>query len=212
MSSIEEGFEFLSLPESYTTADWQKEDLDYLIGRQYSANWSEMGCRKTTTGLWLAGNKTIALQEGNENGIKPIVLIVTTKSGKGTYFDAIPKCNLPFAKVFDIDATGADVMEFVGDQIFRFPLDPVHFWDASKQEKLPGPTLILAHYHCFMNKSKMLPFLKKLPYAMIIIDEAHRIKEKDNQWTRNIKALNCWTGYKHVMTGTGFINRPQEMW
>ena len=38
----------------YESTDWQEEDLKQLVEREYSANWSEMGCYKTTTGLWLA--------------------------------------------------------------------------------------------------------------------------------------------------------------
>jgi SNF2 family DNA or RNA helicase len=207
MSEFEEYIIPLHLPDKYTAADWQENDIADLVSKTYSANWSEMGCRKTTTGLWTVDRKVKAL--GSE--INPIILIVTTRSGKGTYFDAIPK-SLEGYRVFDVGSNDADELEFVGDEVFRFPLKPINFWDATREKNLKQPAIILAHYHVFMNKCKMLPFLKKLGYAAIIVDEAHRIKEKDNQWTRNIKSLTCWTGYKHVMTGTGFINRPQELW
>lgn len=207
MSIDENSFIPLILPDKYESSDWQKEDIKFLTNREYSANWSEMGCRKTTTVLWTADAKVKTFT----SNITPIILIVTTRSGKGAYFDAIPK-SLDGYRVFDIDSVGADELEFLDGDILRFGMKPVEFWDRTKPENLTQPTIILAHYHTFLNKCKMLPFLQKLEYAMIIIDEAHRIKEKDNQWTRNIKGLNCYTGYKHVMTGTGFINRPQEMW
>lgn len=208
MAVDENSFIPLILPEKYEAADWQKEDIDYLVSRTFSANWSEMGCRKTTTGLWVADQKIKAL---GKSDINPIMLIVTTRSGKGTYFDAIPK-TVEGYRVFDLDSKGADELEFVDGDILRFGMKPIEFWDRTKPENLKTPTILLAHYHVFLNKCKMLPFLRKLDYAFIIIDEAHRIKEKDNQWTRNIKSLTCWTDYKHLMTGTGFINRPQEMW
>jgi hypothetical protein len=207
MSVDENSFIPLILPDKYEPSDWQEEDLKFLENRDYSANWGEMGTRKTTTGLWLA-DKKIKTVTGN---INPIILIVTTRSGKGTYFDAIPKCFDGY-RVFDIDSNGADELEFLDNDILRFGMKPVEFWDRTKATNLVTPAIMLAHYHVFLNKGKMLPFLRKLEYAMIIVDEAHRIKEKDNQWTRNIKGLNCYTGYKHVMTGTGFINRPQELW
>ena len=44
----------------------------------------------------------------------------------------------------------------------------------------------------------------------IFVDEAHRIKNPDSQWTRNIKKLK--SAHKFVMTGTGFVNNPAEIW
>src|SRR6266576_6185716 len=67
--------------------DWQLEDIDDMyksaITRGYCANWSEMGCLKTSTGLWMIQrlwkehwSKT--LPEGKH----PNVWICTTRSGK----------------------------------------------------------------------------------------------------------------------------------
>lgn len=200
----DESFIKLELPDKYSPSDWQEEDLTHLTSQDYSANWSEMGCRKTTTGLWLMDRRVKQL-----TGIVPIVLIVTSKSGKGTYFDAIPK-SVEGYQVYDIDSTGADEVQFVGKEMFRFSLKPAEFFN--KVSKSEQPVILLSHYHIFMNKCKMLPFLKKLGFAFILLDESHRIKEKDNQWTRNLKSLTCYTGWKHIMTGTGFINRPDEIW
>src|SRR4051794_9855108 len=78
---------FYELPqyEKYEPADWQTEDLDYLQNRSWSGNWSEMGCFKTSTALWL-------MEKRLENVENPRVLIITTKRGKGSYFSDIPHC------------------------------------------------------------------------------------------------------------------------
>src|SRR5215510_4003623 len=47
-------------------------------------------------------------------------------------------------------------------------------------------------------------------WDIIICDEAHRLKNYDSQWTRNIKKLKA--AYKIIMTGTGFVNNPAEIW
>ena len=47
-------------------------------------------------------------------------------------------------------------------------------------------------------------------WDMVICDEAHRLKNYDAQWTRNIKKIKA--AYKHIMTGTGFVNNPAEIW
>jgi len=78
--------------------------------------------------------------------------------------------------------------------------------------------IVLAHYHCFTNKSPMNEILiggsesGKLEWDFVLLDEAHRIKNPDAQWVRNIKKVAKNAKHRHVMTGTGFVNNPAEMW
>lgn len=199
--------EVLASPDQYLPSDWQNQDLDeYLANyekRPFSANWSEMGCRKTTTGLWLIERmlSLLELEKGN-------VLIVTTKSGKGTYWDAIPKCLPTDWRVFNVGTKAAEEVHLVGGAHFTFKLDMDDF-----VYRLKEPThkqLIVAHYDCFTHKSDMMKILTRIEWIVALLDEAHRIKNKDTQWTRNLKSLSAH--YKHVMTGTGFINDPSEIW
>jgi len=188
--------------ERYFPAPWQEEDLSYLITRNYSANWSEMGCYKTTTALWMVERSIEARGLENAN-----VLIVTTKSGKGTYFDAIPKSFSDYDsrwRVFNANTKEIDLVQYQFH--FKLDLDPV-------VEKLINPNrrqITVAHYHVFTNKSAVKDILKKIKWDFIILDEAHRIKDKTTQWTRNLKQLEG--EYRSVMTGTGFINNPAEIW
>src|SRR5262245_23628785 len=79
------------LDDDGNIVNWQLDDLDYMADKEYSANWSEMGCYKTTTVEWLIERKRLqdeALLAERGNEFK--VLIITTKSGKGTYFQTIP--------------------------------------------------------------------------------------------------------------------------
>src|SRR5215831_19107115 len=68
----------------FEPAPFQLEDMDHLEELDWSANWSEMGCYKTSTVCWLIEKWAKRL------GRKPKVLIITTRSGKGTYFKHIP--------------------------------------------------------------------------------------------------------------------------
>lgn len=210
---------------------WQMSDLDHLTEREWSANWSEMGCYKTSTGLWLAKNKT----NGKHN---PGVLIVTTRSGKGEYFKLAP-------------------LIFKGWTIFNVTTTGIYVYIDGKEVKLPGlkflpkdievPHVVLTHYHVFSRSNKgryetdeqgrpklvddydidddgritRKQVLVPLPltqadhilnkqWDITILDEAHRIKDKDAKWTVNIKKVK--TNSRHIMTGTGFINRPDEIW
>ena len=190
--------------ETYTSTPWQEEDLaDLLSGeRKYagSANWSEMGCYKTTTGLWFAQRYAERLEIEY-----PKVLIITTKSGKGTYRDAVPKSLPKDWRTFNVNTKVCTVIGPFGIE-FKYDLD--YLLRDLREPRVP--MIVLGHYHCFLNKSVMGELLKLIDWDMVICDEAHRLKNRKTQWTRNIKQLSKRTG--HVMTGTGFINDPSELW
>lgn len=187
--------------------DWQAQDIQYLLGRTYSANWSEMGCFKTTTALWWLDPITRKFAQTN---ITPISLIVTTKSGKGTYFDAIPK-SVSGYQVFDVQSTKAQEIASIGDLTIRTDWDLGDFNSHLHGTKLK-PIIVLTHYNSLLNNSKVLPILKSIVWASIVVDEAHKMKNRNTQWTRNLKMFKTLAGHKHAMTGTGFINRPDEIW
>jgi SNF2 family DNA or RNA helicase len=188
----------------YESTEWQEEDLAHLVEREWSANWSEMGCYKTTTGLWLAERRIKGL---GSIDFTPCLLIVTSRAGKGTYYDAIPKTLAPQGwRTFDVNVNGVHEREH---ELITGKWEIGDFYEMRKEIKQPH--IILAHYHCFTNKNPSRQWLQRIPYTFIILDEAHRIKNKDGQWTRHIKRLSS-IGGKHVMTGTGFVNRPDEIW
>jgi chromodomain-helicase-DNA-binding protein 4 len=183
--------------EFYHPASFQNEDLAYLEDLDYSANWSEMGTYKTTTGLWLAERKLKDVEN-------PALLIITTKMGKGTYFDAIPK-TLPSWAFINMDARKITRIEFGGE--LRLSVTPEEFANTVVG---PAPTVVLAHYNNFTNKAAMRPLLMSFRWDGLIVDEAHRLKNRDGQWVRWIKKIKA--DFRHIMTGTGFINRPDELW
>jgi hypothetical protein len=227
------------LPDGITRPDWQVDDLMKLAELPHSANWSEMGCFKTTTGLWLAEAKTINVEN-------PCILIITTAGGKGTYFDMVPRL-MPKHTLLDVGTKALSIVMPGGKRI-------------KLQEEWPSefkfPAVVLSHYHVFArwNKNKTGPCdqcegsgfenfqlggpavpeelqikcekckgigFMPLPWTMadkvanhpwdfVIVDEAHRLKGRDNKWTHCIKRIK--SPHKHIMTGTGFINRPDEIW
>jgi len=219
------------LPEGITRPDWQVEDLMFLAGRDHSANWSEMGCFKTTTGLWLAQAKTINVEN-------PCILIITTAGGKGTYFDMVPRIMDGYT-LFDVGTQALSIV-LPGGKRVKLQED----WPSS----FKLPSVVLSHYQVFArwNRNKTGPCdqcdgtgmenqagfefkcekckgigFMPLPWTMadkivnhnwdfVIVDEAHRLKGRDNKWTHCIKRIK--SPHKHIMTGTGFINRPDEVW
>lgn len=199
--------------------EFQREDLSRLIEQDSSANFSEMGAMKTTTAEWLWQNKLRHIPN-------PRVLVITTKSGKGTYYESLPEV-LPDWDVYTVSTKRNQLV--IGSK--PVPVDV----------KLPNPlymrpVVVVAHYNCFSNRSCLpKPVVDKetgrniinedgtfemttprcmslltMHWDMIVVDEAHRMKDMDTQWTRNIKKLK--TQYKHIMTGTGFVNNPSELW
>jgi SNF2 family DNA or RNA helicase len=212
-----------------TPADWQLEDLNEYNHLRNSANWSQMGCYKTSSALWMLQQKL--------NYIKnPRVLVVTTSSGKGAYFRDIPKTISDKWQVLNMKHDGFYLI-MNGMQI-----------KIGKQlaETIEFPHIVVAHYHLFSrsnldklevcsgcggsglsddflqpcyvcDSSGLLPkpetradHLLKRQWDMVMLDEAHRIKNPDTGWTTNIKKIK--TNYKHIITGSGFVNRPDEIW
>jgi SNF2 family DNA or RNA helicase len=212
-----------------TPTAWQQEDLEKYIHLDNSADWSQMGCFKTSSALWKLQNKL----EHVEN---PSVLVVTTSSGKGAYFRDIPQTINSDWQIINLKSDGIYLI-INGAQI-----------KIGKRlaEKIDFPHIVVTHYHLYsrsnlnkfddckdcngrgLSKDFLTPcwlcdgkgkIPKKLSHCdpllqrrwnMIILDEAHRIKNPDAKWTQHIKKLKA--DYKHIITGSGFVNRPDEIW
>ncbi|HSW91933.1 MAG TPA: DEAD/DEAH box helicase [Candidatus Saccharimonadales bacterium] len=165
----------------FTPFHFQEEDIAYLATRPNgcSANFSEMGCAKTTTLEWLIQKKLRGKLK-----LGAYVLIITTRTGKTTYFETLPSL-LPGVPYYNVTA---DTLPY--------------------NAKKPG--IYIAHYDLFRNGSRIGERLREFKWDFLALDEAHRIKNPGAQATRNIKKIKA--RYKHAMTGTGFINRPDEVW
>lgn len=210
-------------------ATWQAEDLEKYVPLNNSADWSQMGCYKTSSALWRIDRKLRYVEN-------PSVLVITTSSGKGAYF--------------------RDVPQTIGDrwQIINMKSDGIYLIINGEQVKIgrrladtiPFPHIVVTHYHLYsrsnldkfdeckvcggkgLSDDFMMPCfvcdgkgqLPKKPshcdplltrkWDMVVLDEAHRIKNPDSKWTTNIKKIK--TDRKHIITGSGFVNRPDEMW
>lgn len=200
-----------------TPAEFQVTDLAKLDELDHSANWSEMGCYKTSTVLWWFARK--AADKPN-----PKFLVVTTRSGKGTYFQLTPQIH-PDWEIFNVQRKRIALV-----------LDDVEV-EVPFPENGNIPMLFVAHYDVFTERKPkkgkkedkdvedileqliaqntkspqgMLDNLLKVKWDCVALDEAHRIKNRGTKWTKNVKKLKA--DHKHVMTGTGFINRPDEIW
>lgn len=220
------------MTEIYTPTPWQKEDLETYKDLENSADWSQMGCFKTSSTLW-----RIEQRLGNEPN--PAVLVITTASGKGAYFRDIPKTIGSKWQIINYKADG-----------FYLILNGMQIKIGKAKglaEKIDFPHIVVTHYPLFSrsNINKFADckecdgsgfaddsFLTVCPicegegkiakpptiadaliernWDLVVLDEAHRIKGEDTKWTVNIKKLK--TRYKHIMTGSGFVNRPNEIW
>ena len=225
-------FEPLDLVEHYyEKTDWQDGAIESMLDNEqhpeYSADWSEMGCYKTTTALWLLQKRAERYKDAT--GKVPVTLIITSKAGKGTYFDAIPKANIN-ATVYNIGVEKC--YRRIGDLEI-----PTKITEVQRE----GTHIIfLAHYEVFSPRVERTPattevtdivtgeieevvedkkkarlsvnakYCKQIEWTNIVCDEAHKLKNPDTKWTRQIKRLRGHS--KHIMTGTGFVNRPDEMW
>jgi len=198
---------FTPVEEKYEPHEFQLEDLEFLNKLDYSANWSEMGTFKTSTGLWWIEKKTEELPAAN-------VLIVTTKSGKGAFFECIPRClKTDEWKIFNVSSRITEEVILQDLRVESDIDDLIHALMDHDQK-----VMVLSHYHVFENRSVLKDIFEEgiarnaLEWDVVLIDEAHKIKSKDVQWGRNLKKQSKYARFRHAMTGTGFVNNPAELY
>jgi len=208
MTPAQLGIESVVPLEQFKPRVWQERDLNYLAPMPYSANWSQMGCFKTSTALWLLRRKKV------KNA-----LIITSKVGKGAYFSDFYKC-LP--ENWELYNMGIHTIKLrVND--FEKEEDTLDTILATiKSGKHNAPMVLLAHYDMFtdsaINSSRkrnnggpsFFDKMREVEWDMIMLDEAHRMKNYKGQWVKNIKKFKAHN--KHIMSGTAFINNPAEIW
>lgn len=211
----------------FVMRDFQRDDIAYMAEIEGgSCNWSEMGSFKTSTVEWLLELKTRAI-------VNPRVLIITTKTGKGPYLESLWEV-LPEWDIFNISATKTQLV--LGSNVTRWnvefpdplymrpvialahyncftnracivrPKEETYFLPNGEERKRP---ILKADGTFEMIVPKCSDLLTK-HWDLIVVDEAHRLKNPDAEWTRNIKKIKA--PYRHVMTGTGFVNNPAEIW
>lgn len=73
-----------------------------------------------------------------------------------------------------------------------------------------GNGVFLAHYNMFTKKSPAAKALRSTDFDAIIVDESHRIKNRNAQCTQQIRYLKA--DVKHIMTGSPFVNNPSDLW
>jgi len=69
------------------------------------------------------------------------------------------------------------------------------------------PFWIIAHYESVLRHFKTL---QKTQWAIVVVDEAHRIKNKDAQRTKAIKQIKA--RHKIALTGTPYDRNPADIW
>lgn len=70
---------------------------------------------------------------------------------------------------------------------------------------------VMISYHTLTNAGvKRHPELVRLRWGAVVFDEAHRLRGRKNQWTRNAKHLK--TDYLWMLTGTPLVNNPGDIW
>ena len=134
---MEAAFELIKPPEVvYKPTDWQLADFEaWDSSKPYSADWSEMGCFKTTSTIWFGETKL---------GLKN-ALIITSKNGKGAYFDSVPLA-VEGWKIYNMTLKGME--EYISSDI-QVPVDANEILQTIKLGMHNEPWIVLIHYDCF---------------------------------------------------------------
>jgi SNF2 family DNA or RNA helicase len=189
--------DFFAPTEQYEMQDWQEKDIIEMQPRAGTADWSEMGCYKTTTALWLVAERNIRN-----------VLIITSKNGKGTYFDAFPK-SLTGWDVFNVNLR--KTTRFIDTHV-QPEVDLAELLKDTKLGMHNKRHAFLIHYDLFQERyeEQITDVFSNMVWDMVMCDEAHRMKNRKTKHVVNIKKIPA--KYRHAMTGTGFVNNPAEIW
>lgn len=174
---------------SVSPAPFQIEDMELLEDRSWSCNWSEMGCYKTSTLCWLIPKWAAKL--GVE---KPKVLIITTRSGKGTYFKHVPDL-LPTYDLFNLTVNECRLLMLGHD----FPVEFNPEYGAA--------SVFVAHYNVFSRRKAR----KKKKKETEVVDNDTGATDEDEQVVicancgasgDDWETLECFAGMDHVAAET----------
>jgi SNF2 family DNA or RNA helicase len=93
----------------------------------------------------------------------------------------------------------------------EIPRETIH-WIDSKDTivdilSIDAPCYVLTHYEALV---KHIDTFSKVKWALVIADEAHRIKNRDTKRAKALKKLH--TTQKLALTGTPFDRDPSQIW
>jgi len=185
----------------WVPAPFQEKQLQRLVKelqerpKGSGANFSDMGCYKTSTALWLA----------QRLGCKH-VLIITTKTGKIPYMQAAPKA-VPEYDTINLNTNDPVHKPEAHEKIIFF----AHYEVFSKRLPRNAPAwqkkLTPKKKRPYQRLNSTAKELNKIKWDMVIVSEAHRLT-RSATWTNTIVGLK--SQYRHEETGTLYINRPDE--
>lgn len=221
----------------FQMADFQREDIDTLTEQDEFALWNEMGTFKTTTAEWAWERKLKHVMNP-----RVLVITTKTGKGAylESLHEVLPEWDtfVATSKGFQMVLGGKVItrynkkVELPNPLYFRPVVVLAHYNCFTNRACIPQPVkeMVEDRFSGEMVKQNKMhvdpetgeqdgtfemtqPAMAELLHKhwdLICIDEAHRIKNQDAQWTRNIKKLN--SPHKVIMTGTGFVNNPAELW
>ena len=222
----------------FVQAPFQKEDIGILSEQDEIALWNEMGTFKTTTAEWLWETKLNHVL----NPRVLVITTKTGKGAYlESLHEVLPEWDtfVATSKGFQMVLGGKVITRYnkhvkLPDPLYFRPVVTLaHYNCFTNRSCLPqevketvmdentGEPLVINGKT--MKRNVLDPetglFKMTIPvnnilltkhWDAIVIDEAHRIKNPESQWTRNIKKLRA--AHKIIMTGTGFVNNPAEVW
>jgi SNF2 family DNA or RNA helicase len=158
------------------------EDLEFFVPLDASANFSDMGCFKTTTAEFLA--EDIGAQR---------ILVVTSKTGKITYEQTLPYV-LGDIPVYRIESQNT----------------PPALGHTHHRREKAERGVFLAHYNLFTRRSAVAKAIRSASFDLAILDESHRIKNRNAQCSQQLWYIKA--DVRHIMTGSPYVNDPSDLW
>ena len=145
----------------------------------------------------IAAGRNILLADECGLGKTLTALLAIQQYAPDRHSQSLAVCPLRLVEQWKDEASRAGVKAFV------LP----YGWPITLFNKLDG--LYITHYENLRNADTLMS-LRAVPWDVIIVDEAHRIKNRDAVQTKAIKSL--YAGRKIAITGTPMEKSPADLW
>lgn len=125
----------------------------------------------------------------------------------GPFLVVVPLSTInAWQKEFDNWAPSMNVVVYTGDATSRHMIREHEWSHAAKSDQIKF-NVLLTTYDIVLREKE---FLKNLPWAVLCVDEAHRLKNDESILYKYLSSFD--TNYRLLITGTPLQNSLRELW
>lgn len=190
----------LDLPKTKQIRPFQLEWVEFAVQNGWAFCWDEPGLGKTLQATVAAHN----LVRDNSYGLPDApILVVCPNSLKKWWKQEILALYPMYKDCIAVAGVGGRFRHY-SQKVGNSELSPDLF-----AERHPNTVWYIMHY---AGMRMVAHSLKKMPWSIVILDEAHYIKNRQTQRTKAIMEVTPAYAYRIGLTATPFGKNPADLW